>query len=306
MSSDLSFSGPLRPSATSPKSLQDLGEAEQNFIEAIRRSKHARIREREARRLKLSMRKAFRIQGKRFVRAFSKFRDRFTEAASVPSAFGNDHAVTFQESVPASEWSFVFYVTAQDTLDIFAKPIQRAAEVSMLAGADAMIADLGMQIRFDLQNPRAIKYLEDYGARQVTKINDITRDFLNTLITQATEEGWSYKRTAEAIIERYEEFAIGRPQEHIDSRAHHIAVTETGNAYAEGNLSVARDLKAAGIQMEKFWSTVGDNKVSEGCQENEAIGWIEIDEAFPSGHLRPLRFPGCRCDLLTRRKEKED
>jgi uncharacterized protein with gpF-like domain len=137
----------------------------------------------------------------------------------------------------------------------------------------------------------------------VTKINDTTRDYLQTIITQATDEGWSYQRTAEAITDRYKEFAIGKPQEHIDSRAHLIAVTETGNAYAEGNLIVAKDLQDAGITMEKAWSTVGDNKVTAECQANEDQGWIPLQDEFLSGHQRPLRFPGCRCDLLTRVKE---
>jgi hypothetical protein len=95
---------------------------------------------------------------------------------------------------------------------------------------------------------------------------------------------------------------MGMPQQHIDSRAHLVAVTETGNAYAEGQLEVAQELAAAGIEMEKAWITVGDDRVTEGCRENEAAGWIGLDDPFPSGHQRPLRFPGCRCDLLTRRK----
>jgi hypothetical protein len=125
---------------------------------------------------------------------------------------------------------------------------------------------------------------------------------LNTILTQAADEGWSYQRTAEAIIDRYKEFAIGKPQEHIDSRAHLIAVTEVGNAYVEGNMIVARDLQDAGVEMEKAWSTVGDSKVTEECKANEAQGFIPIDQPFLSGDMRPLRFPGCRCDLLTRVK----
>jgi uncharacterized protein with gpF-like domain len=162
---------------------------------------------------------------------------------------------------------------------------------------------MGMGISFDLKNPRAVNYLRDYGAKLVTKINETTRETLQTLIAQGAEEGWSYKRTASEIISRFEEFAIGKPQEHIDSRAHLIAITETGNAYEEGNRITAKDLQDAGIEQEKFWSTVGDDRVSDGCRENEDANWIGIDEEFPSGHQRPMRFPGCRCIALYRRKE---
>lgn len=274
-----------------------------DFIEAVNRARRLKKREQIERRLELALRKAFKEQGRQFVRAFSKFKNRFGEAATVTSPFGSDRSVKLQEAVPPTEWMFVFHVVAQKTVSLFEKPVDAAVQAALKSGAAQMIADVGLGISFDLKNPRAVKYLDQYGARLVTNINETTRDYLNTIMTQSASEGWSYKRTAEAIIDRYSEFAIGKPQQHIDSRAHLIAVTETGNAYIEGNLIVAQDLKAAGIEMEKSWSTVGDDKVTDGCQANEDAGWIGVDQAFPSGHQRPLRFPGCRCDLLTRVKK---
>jgi hypothetical protein len=131
------------------------------------------------------------------------------------------------------------------------------------------------------------------------------------LIARAIEAGRSYDEIAEDIQSQFKHyyepgsywaFDAPRPQGHIDSRAHLIAVTESGQAYVEGNLIVGRDLAAAGLPMEKKWLTVGDNRVSQGCQENEAAGWIPLDELFPSGHDAPLRFPGCRCDVLMQAK----
>lgn len=106
---------------------------------------------------------------------------------------------------------------------------------------------------------------------------------------------------AQAISDRFVEFAVGRPQEHVESRAHLVAVTEVGDAYEHGNEIVVNDLAAAGLRMEKKWDTIGDGRVSDGCRENEQAGWIPIDEEFPSGDMRPLRFPGCRCTALYRR-----
>lgn len=288
------------------------------FVEAVKRSQKFKKRERIERTLRMSLQKAFREQGRVFLKMLAKFKNRFAEAAQVKwevgsgkreekrggyaSSFGDD-VFELDESIPPTEWLFVFYETTKKTFGLFEKPIDAAVQTALWQGAASMIADGGMNIRFDLKNPRAVKYLNQYGAQQVTKINDTTRDFLQTILKQSADEGWSYDRTAEAISERFNEFAIGKPQAHIDSRAHLIAVTETGNAILEGQMIVARDLQDAGVEMEKAWSTVGDGKVSDGCRTNEADGWIALDKPFSSGHMRPLRFPGCRCDLMTRMKK---
>jgi len=62
----------------------------------------------------------------------------------------------------------------------------------------------------------------------------------------------------------------------------------------------SQSLQSAGLPMEKSWLTSRDGRVSDGCMQNEDAGWIPLDDAFPSGDMRPLRFPGCRCALLTR------
>lgn len=271
------------------------------FIEAVKRADRRRRLERIERRLELAMRKAFKEQGRVFVRGLSKFKDRFTEAAQIKSPFGDDQ-ITLDEAIPPTEWIFVFYESAKKTLGMFEKPIDAAVQVALLQGAISQIADVGLKISFDLKNPKAVKYLEQYGAKKVAEINETTRAYLQTIMTQAANEGWSYDRTAEAIIDRFQEFAIGKPQAHIDSRAHLIAITETGNANLEGQMIVAQDLQESGIVMEKAWSTVGDSKVTPECRANEDQGFIPLDKPFLSGHMRPLRFPGCRCDLLTRVK----
>lgn len=66
-------------------------------------------------------------------------------------------------------------------------------------------------------------------------------------------------------------------------------------------LAAVKDMASLGLAMEKSWLTVGDNRVSDGCAENEGAGWIPLDEPFPSGDQAPLRFPGCRCTALYRR-----
>lgn len=287
-------------------SLDDVLQAFDEFEEAITRRNQRKKMERLIRPLELAIRKAFREQGSLLARKLRQVKRYFAEGGDPFRQHDAWLNMKFSEALPPSEFNKIWAEVALETVKLFSAPIDAAVVKALEYGGIAMIAELGMKLKFDLKNPRALNYLKDYGADLVKGISETTRDFLQTLITQANEEGWSYKRTAEAIIERFEEFGVGRPQEHIDSRAHLIAVTETGNAYEEGNRIIAKDLQDAGLTMEKSWDTVGDDKVSAGCQENETAGWIGIDEAFPSGHQRPLRFPGCRCEARYRRKKSSD
>lgn len=246
------------------------------------------------RRLEAAMQRAFRRQGRVFVKKLAKLKDRFPTETS---------EARLSEAIEEWEWLALYAAAVQETLKAFTEPIDLAAQRALKMGALHVLADAGVALSFTLKNPRAVAYLREYGAQRVTMINETTRQYIKTVITQGVEEGWSYDRMAKAITARYEEFAVGQPQQHIASRAHLVAVTEAGEAYCQGNQIVAEDLQDAGLEMEKKWSTVGDSRVSDGCRENEAVGWIPLNQAFPSGHQRPLRFPGCRCDCLYRRKQ---
>jgi hypothetical protein len=151
----------------------------------------------------------------------------------------------------------------------------------------------------------AVDDLARRGAERVTGIAETTRKRLRTLLTRAADEGWSYQRTAKEITALYRGFAgpplAVRPR-HLRSRAEAIAVFELGDAYEHGNLLVAQDLQDAGLEMEKSWLTVGDDRVRTDHRANQGEGWIPLDQAFGSGDDRPPADPGCRCTLLMRRK----
>jgi hypothetical protein len=268
--------------------------------EASRQAKGRKRIDPAMRRLELTLRKFFRAQGSAFIRKFrAQLRGRFAEGFEGHTAFLN---TPLKESIQPSEWLAIWFEVAQATARLLIGPLDQAVQKALSTGAIQTIAMLGMRISFSLSNTRAAEYLREYGARRVTKIDEETRDQLRTILDQAIDEGWSYDRTARAITDKFEQFAVGSPLEHIDSRAHLVAVTEIGDAYCEGNLEVAQQLQAAGIEMEKKWSTVGDDKVSQTiCAPNEAQGWIPLGDLFQSGHLRPLGHPGCRCDILVRR-----
>lgn len=285
-------------------SIGQLADAIDVFEEAVRRGNQRKKMERLIRPLEIAIRKAFRQQGSLLARRMRQVKRFFAESSDPFKQHDAWVNKKFSEALPPDEFNLIWAQVVLETLKLFSVPIDAAVVKALEYGGIAMLAELGMNINFDLKNPRATAFLQNYGAELVSGVNETTKKILQDLIVDANEEGWSYKKTAEAIIEQFEEFAVGRPQEHIDSRAHLIAVTETGNAYEEGSYETALALEAAGIPMEKFWSTIGDGKVSDGCKENEAQGWISpLGTQHTSGHQHPLRFPGCRCEERYRRKK---
>lgn len=149
-----------------------------------------------------------------------------------------------------------------------------------------------------LPNLRAQEYAKKHAAEAVTQINDTTRKEIARIVSDGVKSGASYNDIAKAIKGKFEEFAVPMPQKHVSNRAVLVAVTELANAYCEGNAQVGNYLQDNGIKMMKAWQTLEDDRVSDGCKENERVGWIPINKEFPSGHMHPPRFPGCRCDFL--------
>lgn len=268
-----------------------LRETCQRFLEALGLTK----RERELRpiveELEDALSRAWKRQGALFLNSLEEWRGKFPVEEAL------------REALDYPEWWPLLELAMSKTFHAFLDPIDAAIIEAYLMGGGALIGQVGMPFSFTLANPRAQAYIERHGAEMITEINEYTRDQIHTILKDASEGGWGYDKTAKAITERFEEFAIGKPQQHIRSRAHLVAVTESGNAYEEGNFEAALQLQERGMAMEKYWSNVGDDRVSDGCLANTAAGWIPVESAFPSGHMKPLRFPGCRCAAQYRRKK---
>ena len=247
--------------------------------------------------LELALEEAFFRQGEMFMSEFKKLKPWFPseeiKEAWVPT------------NLSAAEMATLWALILEGSLSYFEMPMNAAAVKAMLAGKAAAIAELSWTGSFALGFDEALlNQIPSLTKMQLHSINRTTQNYINTQIRHAMEEGWSYDRTARAITDRFEEFAIGKPQLHIQSRAHLVAVTETGNLYVEANMQTAREIQDMGLPIEKKWATVGDDRVSDGCNANAAVGYIPLNDPFPSGHMQPLRFPGCRCDIYTRRAKK--
>lgn len=171
---------------------------------------------------------------------------------------------------------------------------------ALVAGHRSAVTDVGMRMRLDLEDRRATAWLKGRGAARVTGVDDVTRAQIRTVLVQASEHGWSYDRTAKVISERFAAFRTGVPQKHLRSRAELVSVTEVGDAYEHGRQLAIEDLADAGVDVEKSWLALGDERVCEICGPNARAGWIASKRSFPSGHDRPLGHPGCRCDMSLR------
>ena len=138
---------------------------------------------------------------------------------------------------------------------------------------------------------QAIDYAQKHCAQLVTKMDEESK----RLIAQTVSDGIKNKRGVEGLArdirKQFEDMTKYRSQL--------IAKTETADALEQGFMDRA---EAMGING-KEWVTTGDDKVSDGCAENEAAGVIPLNDEFPAdstspeGKQRPPRFPGCRCAL---------
>lgn len=172
----------------------------------------------------------------------------------------------------------------------------------------------GFKISFDEFDEVAYRRLQEVAASKITRINDETRKQIQEILTDGfkgevqpdgTTKYKSYQQIAKDIKDRFEDFAATAPQQHIRNRAELVAITETRDAYETSKHETSKTLESHGWEKEKHWNNVGDSRVSDGCKENSAAGWIDNNAAFPSGHQYSPRFPGCRCNVTRRIKKRK-
>jgi uncharacterized protein with gpF-like domain len=189
-------------------------------------------------------------------------------------------------------WEDIWKSIEFDSTPELQKVVKAIEADALLKGA----AQLATQMRFDakttfsLSNPRAVAFFRETGGslKYIKDIQSTTADSLQRLITTSLDEGWSYNDTAKEIRKLFDGPITTQ-------RAQLIATNEAAQAYEAGNRAFADSIVDDGIKMEKKWTTSHDDRVSDGCAENESNGWIPLDEEHTSGDQDPPRFPGCRC-----------
>ena len=132
---------------------------------------------------------------------------------------------------------------------------------------------------------QAINYANKRAAQMVTKMDAETKDRLARVIGKAIKDKRGIDGLARDIRREFQDMS--------KNRAKVIAQTETNDALSAGSYERMEGLGVDGKQS----VTIGDDKVSEICMQNEAAGVIPINQAFPSGHMRPPFHVNCRCAL---------
>ncbi len=168
-------------------------------------------------------------------------------------------------------------------------------ELSVTIGADFAGAD-----------PGALAWLAERAGARVAGIDEVTRAYVRTILTDAGIGGWSYQRTSKALRERFAGFSAKQPQKHLRNRGEMIAVTEIGEAYEHGGRLVAKQLQGEGLDIEKQWLVAGDARVCPICAPAGTQGWIDENTAFSNGFDGPLGHPGCRCATARRVRDDDD
>ena len=241
-------------------------------------------------RLSAEMSKAFAIHKKVFMAELDRsVRKMFTEAVS-------STIVPVEGALNLADYA---------SFDAFSYPLQDAAAAAIQAAISHRVAEFETDFAFNIKNTRATNAIRNQAAKTVSNITSTTRKELSAILTKGMDEGQSYSQVARNIVAKYKEFGVGSPLKHLRTRAELIAVTEMGQAYETGNRIVIDEMADVGLDMEKSWSTVGDERVSQLCRTNAAAGWIGLDVPFPSGHQYPPGHPGCRSATLYRRVGSE-
>lgn len=253
------------------------------YIESATRDKITKIPEKK-------MEKAFVTyfdkQGKALIKALGKYRSRFSESIS-------------DDEVGKA------LLAAAPLKVALEKVVVTQTGIIMQDAAVQTVKDLGLNKvlpSINVQTTSAIEYLEAHAAELVSGIDDTTRATVKRIIVDGAKSGKNYGQVSEELKAQFDIFKVGKPQQHIRSRAEFIATNESRVAYETASYSTVNSIEDEGIEMQKRWVTVGDNRVSEGCADNESEGWIGVKEEFGSGHLYPPRFPSCRCDVEYQRK----
>jgi hypothetical protein len=259
--------------------------AEMELMSAIRISKRERVLASIQREYQKDLARIWRREGNLFLQYFSAYRYRFKEASG-------------------DEVDRIFDVIFTQTDAEKFVATNQAHKLSLTAGFVGMGELFGEEVfSYSMANTKAVDWYMKHGARLVTQINETTRLQIKRIMLDGIERGQSYGHLARRIKNRFNEFAVKKPQLHIRNRAELVSVTETRMAYEAGAYEGADQIAKVGIPMEKQWLTVGDDRVSEGCESNEFEGWIDHDVTFSSGHLHAPRFPGCRCDIMYQAKK---
>ena len=156
------------------------------------------------------------------------------------------------------------------------------AITAAIAGAAKVLAD-DLETGAIASEDVASAYLRSNSLAKLTgEIADTTKDRLRDSIANAWDAGGSYDQVVKSITDTFADFS--------EKRAAMIAQNEVGNAYSQARKSIA-----AGAGFDEKSSEIESDNPCEACVDNEAAGWLPVEDSYPSGDDGPLFHVNCLC-----------
>jgi len=146
------------------------------------------------------------------------------------------------------------------------------------------LGDLAVGIDFDIDNPRAQKWLGTRLEQYSKSVNGTTLDSIKRTLREGVAEGESIPKLRKRVQGVFDGCSRYRAQM--------ISRTETGTASGQGSLEAYRQ---SGVVEKKEWLAAPDS--CDDCLANEAEGPIPLEGTFTSGDSTPTAHPNCRCAI---------
>jgi HK97 family phage portal protein len=153
-------------------------------------------------------------------------------------------------------------------------------------GVESAINELGIEVAWNIDNPRVDKWIQEELGSKIQGINDTTLENLKGTLQDGIDLGEGVDDLAKRVRETYED-AKGY-------RAEVIARTETISAFTEGNRQLYQE---SGVKQLQFY-TATDERVCEECYSKHGNKY-GIEEAQG---IIPVH-PQCRCTWVAVQEE---
>ncbi|GEO26240.1 hypothetical protein AAC03nite_20250 [Alicyclobacillus acidoterrestris] len=209
----------------------------------------------------------------------------------------------------------------EDYAKLVAEKIAPKWRDAMAEGAKAQVDAPGFE--FDVTTPAVEQWIDDNGAKLVTRISSAQQEGLKAVIHQAAAGTYGPDELARVIrpmvgatarqtkaAERYYE-GLRKDGVRADEakkralnmianahryRAQNIARTELAQAFNAGADLAVRQAQSQGYmgEVDKVWLTADDERVCDVCGPLDEVR-VAQDATFPGGFAHPTAHPQCRC-----------
>jgi len=192
---------------------------------------------------------------------------------------------------------------------------------------------LKVELRFDLLNPRAVKFINQRTGELITQVTEESKKAIRSIVRQAFEEGGHPYEQAKKIMQhiglterqsqavenfrrRLIEDGVSKAEADrraeayakrlLRDRAETIARTETMMASNEGQREAWRQVVEEGLldetEFEREWIVTPDDRLCDRCLAMDGKR-APINETYEGGTEGPPLHPRCRCtEGLVRRR----